>query len=110
MDKLLSHTNNCLIFNALRNNGAPMNVSDIKFFQKFRADMLPEVQQEYYDRSNNLVNLIKTTKGDTSEVWNSYYTTYVQSIISDLRSRKPNDAAVKMRQMVEAIEKELMGE
>jgi hypothetical protein len=87
-----------------------MNISDIKFFQKFRLDMTPEARKEYYDRSANLVNLIKTTKGDTSAVWNSYYTTHVQPIISDLRARKPNDAAVKMRQMLDTLEQEFKGD
>jgi len=107
----LSNEQNCIFFNALIKNGAPVVIADVKLFQEFRDSIPPNLHEEYYnEKTGNLLTKIKNKRGDNSETWNHYYTTYITDILSSLKQKNSQEATEKVRSMLIKIEEELEGE
>ena len=103
--QLLSRADNCLIYNAINNNGQSKNLSDISLLQNLRAT--PGALQkvlDYYVRSEPIVVKIKNLHQNNALIWQPIYEKYVKDIVEALRNNDLQQAHNKIFVMLDELE------
>ena len=104
--QFLSNSNNCIIYNTFLNNSLGFTWSDVFAFQQFRSNVDVSLIRPYYDRSERLVKIIKTTQGNTTQVWDNYKSLYINDFMNSIRANNYELASTQILSMLSAIETE----
>ena len=88
------------------NNSIGFEWTDVLAFQQFRSNVDVSLIQQYYDRSERLVNIIKTTQGNTTQVWDTYKSLYINDFINSVQANTYELASTQILSMLDAIETE----
>lgn len=102
---MLSRPDNCLIYNAVNYSGQIKDLNDMKLLQNLRATLGAEtIVLDYYIRSEPLVRKIKTRHGESTAIWDMYYSTYIAGILNSLRSGNNQQAYEQIFKMITDLE------
>ena len=102
-DQTTSTFDNCILLNAILRNRNLYDDDEVRYLRQLQqAD--PISVDEYYTRSERLINRMRQVGGDNDGVWDEIDRTYVSPIIEKLKVRNFENLFSDIRNVLEQLE------
>ena len=102
-EQTTSTFDNCILLNAILRNRNLYDDDEVRYLRQLQqAD--PISVDEYYTRSERLINKMRQVGGDNDGVWDEIDRTYVSPIIEKLKVRNFENLFSDIRNVLEQLE------
>ena len=102
-DQTTSTFDNCILLNAILRNRNLYDDDEVRYLRQLQQVDLISVD-EYYTRSERLINKMRQVGGDNDGVWDEIDRTYVSPIIEKLKVRNFKNLFSDIRNVLEQLE------
>ena len=102
-DQTTSTFDNCILLNAILRNRNLYDDDEVRYLRQLQQVDLISVD-EYYTRSERLINKMRQVGGDNDGVWDEIDRTYVSPIIEKLKVRNFENLFSDIRNVLDQLE------
>ena len=102
-DQTTSTFDNCILLNAILRNRNLYDDDEVRYLRQLQQVDLISVD-EYYTRSERIINRMRQVGGDNDGVWDEIDRTYVSPIIEKLKVRNFKNLFSDIRNVLEQLE------